>query len=99
MRCPTTSSRSATAVCLPESFLYRVDRMVRQMRVVLGGTFDLLHAGHEALLRAAFDGRPEAVVIGLTTYRIAKESRTRANPYAVAERNLKRFLAARNSRH
>ncbi|TLZ79145.1 MAG: phosphopantetheine adenylyltransferase, partial [Methanobacteriota archaeon] len=73
--------------------------MVRQMRVVLGGTFDLLHAGHEALLRAAFDGRPEAVVIGLTTDRFAKESRTRVNPYAVRERNLKRFLAARKWRH
>src|SRR5437016_13639061 len=73
--------------------------MVSQMRVVLGGTFDLLHAGHEALLRAAFDGRPEAVVIGLTTDRFATESRTRVNPYVVRERNLKRFLAARKWRH
>src|SRR2546430_2417922 len=73
--------------------------MVRQMRVVLGGTFALLHAGHEALLRAAFDGRPEAVVIGLTTDRFAKESRPRVNPYVVRERNLKRFLAARKWRH
>src|SRR5437660_6332696 len=99
MRCTPTSSRSATAVCLPESFLYRVDRMVRQMRVVLGGTFDLLHTGHEALLRAAFDGRPEAGVIGLTTDRFAKESRPRVNPYVVRERNLKRCLAARKWRH
>ncbi|MCI4371185.1 MAG: inosine/xanthosine triphosphatase [Thermoplasmata archaeon] len=65
------------------------------MRVVLGGTFDILHAGHEALLRAAFEGRPEAVLIGLTSDRFARASRARVNPYTVRERNLKRFLAAR----
>jgi inosine/xanthosine triphosphatase len=69
------------------------------MRVVLGGTFDVLHAGHEALLRAAFEGRPEEVVIGLTTDRFAKESRTRVNPYSIRERNLKRLLAAKKWRH
>jgi len=69
------------------------------MRVVLGGTFDVLHAGHEALLRAAFERRPDAVVIGLTTDRFAKESRARVNPYSVRERNLKRFLAAKKWRH
>ena len=69
------------------------------MRVVLGGTFDILHAGHEALLRAVFDNRPDAVIIGLTTDRFAKESRPRVNPYMVRERNLKRFLAARKWRH
>ncbi len=65
------------------------------MRVVLGGTFDILHDGHDALLRAAFDGRPEAVLIGLTTDRFARESRPRVNSYPVRERNLKRFLASR----
>src|SRR5438552_1514894 len=68
------------------------------MRVVLGGTFDILHKGHEALLRAAFEGRPERVLIGLTTDRFARESRSRVNPYATRERNLKRFLAARKWR-
>jgi len=68
------------------------------MRVVLGGTFDILHTGHEALLRAAFEGRPERVLIGLTTDRFARESRSRVNPYATRERNLKRFLAARKWR-
>jgi len=65
------------------------------MQVVLGGTFDILHKGHEALLRAAFEGRPERVLIGLTTDRFARESRSRVNPYAARERNLKGFLAAR----
>ncbi|TLZ46192.1 MAG: inosine/xanthosine triphosphatase [Methanobacteriota archaeon] len=72
--------------------------MGRRMRVVLGGTFDILHAGHEALLGAAFEGRPEQVLIGLTTDRFARESRPRVNPYAVRERNLKGFLAARKLR-
>ena len=69
------------------------------MRVVLGGTFDILHAGHEALLRTAFNPRPDAVIIGLTTDRFAKESRPHVNPYAIRERNLKRLLAARKWRH
>src|SRR3982074_3541492 len=73
--------------------------MGRRMRVVLGGTFDILHAGHEALLRAAVEGRPDEVVIGLTTDRFAKESRTRVNPYSIRERNLKRLLAAKKWRH
>src|SRR2546428_5332685 len=68
------------------------------MRVVLGGTFDILHEGHEALLRAAFEGRPAEVLIGLTTDRFARESRTRVNSYAVRERNLKRLLATRRWR-
>src|SRR5256885_14898672 len=69
------------------------------MRVVLGGTFDILHTGHEALLRTAFNPRPDAVIIGLTTDRFARESRPRVNPYAIGERNLKRLLAARKWRH
>ena len=68
------------------------------MRVVLGGTFDILHEGHEALLHAAFEGRPAEVLIGLTTDRFARESRTRVNSYAMRERNLKRLLATRRWR-
>lgn len=68
------------------------------MRVVLGGTFDILHEGHAALLRAAFEGRPQEVLIGLTTDRFARASRTRVNPYEMRERNLRRFLAARRWR-
>lgn len=68
------------------------------MRVVLGGTFDILHAGHEALLRAAFEGAPQEVLIGVTTDRFARESRSRVNPYAVRARNLARFLATRRWR-
>jgi inosine/xanthosine triphosphatase len=68
------------------------------VRVVLGGTFDLLHDGHEALLRAAFRAKPEAVLIGLTTDALARRSRPSVNPYAVRERNLRRFLRTRRWR-
>jgi len=68
------------------------------MRVVLGGTFDILHEGHAALLRAAFEGRPEEVLIGVTTDRFARASRPRVNPYEVREHNLRKFLAARRWR-
>lgn len=64
------------------------------MHVVLGGTFDILHDGHRALLGAAFERSPKAIVIGLTTDRFARETRDQVNPYAVRERNLKRYLAA-----
>src|SRR5439155_1698363 len=51
-----------------------------------------------ALRQTAFEGGPERVLIGLTTDRFARESRSRVNPYATRERNLKRFLAARKWR-
>ncbi len=61
------------------------------MKVCMGGTFDLLHVGHEALLRAAFAlGGP--VFIGLTSDRMAREGRARVNPYAVRKRNLDAWL-------
>ncbi len=62
------------------------------MRVAMGGTFDVLHDGHKALLEAAFASRPEKVLIGLTTDRFARESRAEVHPYAVRERNLARYL-------
>ena len=65
------------------------------MRVAMGGTFDLLHDGHRALLGAAFSLHPEKVLIGLTTDRFARESRRELNGYEVRERNLRRLLRAR----
>ena len=65
------------------------------MRVAMGGTFDLLHDGHRALLGAAFGLDPDQVRIGLTTDRFARETRSEVNPYATRERNLRRFLRSR----
>lgn len=65
------------------------------MRVCMGGTFDLLHDGHKALLAAAFGPKPDRVVIGLTTDGMALVARPKVNPYAVRERNLRRYLRDR----
>lgn len=65
------------------------------MRVAMGGTFDLLHDGHKALLGVAFALRAERVLIGLTTDRFARETRAEVNPYPVRERNLARYLRSR----
>ncbi len=68
------------------------------MRVAMGGTFDLLHDGHRALLGAAFGLKPDEVLIGLTTDRFARETRAEVNPYGLRERNLRRFLRAKGWR-
>ena len=72
--------------------------MPRYGRVVLGGTFDRLHVGHEALLATAFRaGR--SVAIGLTTEqylsRHPKPVGRRIQPYPSRRRALRRWLSAR----
>jgi inosine/xanthosine triphosphatase len=64
------------------------------MRVVLGGTFDVLHRGHEALLRTAFELGGE-VLIGLTTDAFALGTRSEVTPYGEREANLVRYLRRR----
>lgn len=68
------------------------------MRVAMGGTFDLLHDGHKALLDAAFALHPQAVLIGVTTDRFARETRSAVHPFPVRERNLARYLRSRGRR-
>jgi len=70
-------------------------------RVVLGGTFDHLHVGHEALLGAAFRaGR--TVAIGLTTEAFLrarpKPGASRLQSYATRRRALARWLGDRYPR-
>ncbi len=72
--------------------------MPRFGRVVLGGTFDRLHVGHEALVRTAFRiGR--TVAIGLTTdaYLAAhpKPQPTAVASAAARRRALERWLSSR----
>ncbi|HTZ61072.1 MAG TPA: pantetheine-phosphate adenylyltransferase [Thermoplasmata archaeon] len=72
--------------------------MARYGRVVLGGTFDRLHVGHEALLRTAFRaGR--RVAIGLTTDAFLaahpKPSRRKIRTYRARRATLARWLGAR----
>ncbi len=62
------------------------------MKVCLGGTFDILHVGHEALLAEAFALGDEEVLIGITSDRMARKTRKRVNPLAVRRRNLLALL-------
>jgi len=68
------------------------------MRVCTGGTFDILHAGHEALLAKAFELGDTEVLIGITSDRMARKTRRRVNPLAVRRRNLLAFLRRRKWR-
>jgi phosphopantetheine adenylyltransferase len=70
-------------------------------RIVLGGTFDRLHVGHEALLTTAFRaGR--RVAIGLTTGRYLaahpKPGAGRIQPFSVRRRRLVAWLRSRYPR-
>lgn len=75
--------------------------MRRYGRVALGGTFDRLHAGHEALLATAFRlGR--SVAVGLTTPAFLREhpkpERRAIAPEPTRRRALTRWLADRYPR-
>lgn len=68
------------------------------MRVCLGGTFDILHVGHEALLGNAFDLGDEEVIVGITSDRMARRSRKVVNSLAVRRRNLEAYLGRKRWR-
>lgn len=69
--------------------------MRRYRLAVLGGTFDHLHIGHEALLTTAFQVGDE-VAIGLTTDRFVSRSPkptvARVQPYSVRRSALARWI-------
>ncbi len=62
--------------------------MKRFKRVGVGGTFDVLHKGHEALLEKAFE-IGELVVIGITLNEMLEKEVT---PYNERRRTLEEFL-------
>jgi pantetheine-phosphate adenylyltransferase len=65
-------------------------------RVAMGGTFDVLHRGHHALLDTAFEHGDEGVAIGLTTDEFANARRMRTvRPYVERAEALHAFLRAR----
>lgn len=65
------------------------------MRVVLGGTFDRLHIGHEALLAKAFEVGDE-VFIGLSSQEMAQKGRERrVAPLALRKRRVEALLRRR----
>jgi pantetheine-phosphate adenylyltransferase len=60
-------------------------------KVVIGGTFDILHKGHEALLRRAF-GLGE-VFIGLTSDKMAQKLRDRkVKSFKERKKELRNFI-------
>ena len=64
------------------------------MRVVVGGTFDPLHAGHRKLLSRSFDlaGPAGEVVIGLTTDEFAGTKEHPVQPYQKRLDNVTAFI-------
>ncbi|MFA5862125.1 MAG: inosine/xanthosine triphosphatase [Candidatus Thermoplasmatota archaeon] len=65
-------------------------------RVAMGGTFDVLHRGHRALLDAAFAAGDQGVSIGVTTDEFANARRERqVRPYAERVADLTAFLRER----
>ncbi|MCL2712536.1 MAG: inosine/xanthosine triphosphatase [Methanomassiliicoccaceae archaeon] len=61
------------------------------MKAVLGGTFNVIHDGHKALIRRAFE-LSDDVIIGLSTDDFASSSRKRTNPYYLRMKGLIFFL-------
>ena len=59
----------------------------------MGGTFDILHIGHELLLTTASDNGDE-ILLGLTTDSRAKKGRDSSilNSYKIRKKNLETFL-------
>lgn len=65
-------------------------------RVCMGGTFDVLHRGHRALLDAAFAAGDELVAIGITSDAFANAHRERrVRPYSQREQAVRDFIAER----
>ena len=64
------------------------------MRVALGGTFDILHAGHKALLQEAIDTGGK-LLIGLTSDEMAGRTRKACSPFKTRRRNLEAYLRRR----
>jgi len=64
---------------------------MEQKKVIVGGTFDLLHAGHKALLRKAFESGE--VSIGLVSDEMAQKSRGRkVEGFEIRQKELEDFI-------
>ncbi len=68
--------------------------------VALGGTFDLLHKGHEGLISRAFD-IGKTVIIGVTSDNFVKKLKKNhpVQPYAARVREVRRFLRSKRWGH
>ena len=70
------------------------------MKVMVGGTFDPLHAGHRKLLGRSFElaGKEGFVVIGLTTDEFAGRKTHPVRPFEERRRELERFIRGKKFR-
>jgi len=61
------------------------------LKAGVGGTFNMLHAGHKALISRAFAVADE-VVVGLASDEMASEGRKAVNPFEKRKRALEQYL-------
>lgn len=68
-----------------------MSKKIKKSKVVLGGTFDILHDGHKALLRKAFS--LGEVIVGLTSNIMAKKIKKRKiKDFRVRKKELGKFI-------
>ena len=70
------------------------------MKVMVGGTFDPLHAGHRKLLTRSFElaGAGGCVVIGLTTDEFAGRKTHPVQPFARRKQTVEQFIREKGFR-
>jgi inosine/xanthosine triphosphatase len=67
------------------------------MKVGVGGTFNILHRGHRALLDAAIAAGDD-IVVGITSDRMAREGREEVRPVEHRADDVRRYLQGRAAR-
>lgn len=60
-------------------------------KVVIGGTFNILHEGHKALFKKAFE--LGEVSIGLTSNFMARKTRAKVREFEIRKKELENFIA------
>lgn len=65
------------------------------MKVCVGGTFDILHKGHEALLGKAFAVGTE-IFIGLSSDKMVRKQKSNVSSFKKRKDNLNKFLKKKN---
>jgi pantetheine-phosphate adenylyltransferase len=66
-------------------------KIMEQKKVIVGGTFDLFHAGHKALLKKAFE--LGEVYLGLVSDEMAKKTKSRPiSDFKIRQKELTDFI-------